>query len=67
VRIRSVVPVTIEDFRGRQNSIVQQLQTEEFRSLKANPFSLDRLRTRLNVEYLNASGEKQEVRADAAG
>jgi hypothetical protein len=57
-RIRSLVPLTVEDFRGQQNGLVNQYQLEEFRSLKANPFGLDRLRQRLNVRYVGRDGEE---------
>lgn len=67
VRIRSLVPLTIEDYRGRQNGIVQQFQADEFRNLKANPFSLDRLKTRMNVEYMKDDSAKQKAAANAGG
>lgn len=62
-RIRSIVPLTVEDFRGRQNGLVNQVQADEFRNLKSNPFSLDRLRQRLNVRYMNAEGEEEQGNA----
>lgn len=51
-KIRLVTPLTEEDFRGQQNRLVMQYQLEEFRSLQANPFSLARLRQRLNVKRM---------------
>jgi hypothetical protein len=68
VRIRSIIPLTIEEFRGQQNRLVNQYQSEEFRNLKSNPFSLERLRQRLNVRYINSQGEEdQGERASTAG
>lgn len=56
VRIVSVTPLTVEDFRTSASDIVLRYQSEEFGALRANPFSLDRLRTRLNVELVGAEG-----------
>jgi hypothetical protein len=46
---------------------VQQFQADEFRNLKANPFSLDRLKTRLNVEYMTDDAAKRKTQANAGG
>jgi hypothetical protein len=51
-RLQSLTPLTLEEFRGQQNRLVSQYQLEEFRSLEANPFSLARLRQRLNVKHM---------------
>lgn len=50
-QIKQVSPLTLEDFRGQQNGVARTLQQEEIRELKSAPFSVERLRERLNVEY----------------
>ena len=67
VRIRSLVPLTVEDFRGQQNRLVNGYQLDEFRGLNANPFSVERLRQRLNVRYIGDDGEERARDAETAG
>jgi hypothetical protein len=59
VRIRSLVPLTVEDFRARQMALSNSIQLDEFRSLDGNPLSVDRLKQRLNVRYIGTDGEER--------
>lgn len=58
-RIRSLVPLTVEDFRARQMSLSNAIQLDEMRSLDGNPLSVDRLKQRLNVRYIGTDGEER--------
>jgi hypothetical protein len=65
VKISSLAPLTTESYRQQQQRIATMYQAEEIRDLKENPFTLERLRKRLNAEYVGP--ERRSESAKKAG
>lgn len=67
VRIRSLAPLTTEDFRSQQSRLAGQYQIDEFRSLNVNPFSVERLRQRMNVRFVGPDADKRNAASATEG
>jgi hypothetical protein len=67
-KIKGLQPLTLEQFRTRQNAILANVQTSEFMSdLEAFPFSLENMEKRLDVKYEeNREKSRAERKAERA-
>lgn len=51
--VKSLAPLTYESFRQQEYNIARRIQNDEITETKSNPFSVDRLKKRLNVKFPN--------------
>lgn len=51
--VKSLSPLTIEGFRQQEANIAHRIQQDEIRETKDNPFTVERLKKRLNVKIPN--------------
>ncbi|MBC7771617.1 MAG: hypothetical protein H7210_03905, partial [Pyrinomonadaceae bacterium] len=58
--VKALSPLTVEGFRQQEANIARRIQSDELTDTKENPFTVERLRQRLNVKSPNEKFDATE-------